>query len=119
MAQPGSITSEQLKQILELNSKSIEIYLEVSDQYDELLKISKKTESNLNDVIIENKIYREQVNSKVDNIMKEFSDNKSVNKETAATLYKIDSSILKQNIAFSGSVVVVILTLLAKFLFGV
>jgi hypothetical protein len=119
----GTLTSDQLKHILDLNSKSIEMNLEVSSQYDEVLKILRALEKETNDDRSDAKLSYQRHESNITVIIKSIEDNKKMldghDKQTADALRKIDRSILKQDIILGSSVIIVILTMLSKFLFGV
>jgi len=119
----GTITSDQLKHILDLNSKSIEMNLEVSNQYEEVLKILRTLEEDTDKDRVGTLLTRQRFDTNVAILIKAIEDNKKMlddhNKQTDDALKKIDRSILKQDVVLGGSVIVVVLTILSKFLFGV
>lgn len=112
----GTLTSVQLQQILEANSKSIEIYLEVNTQYesiiDELTELKKLT-GNDNETI--KKVH--DVLNRLEIKMKEDHNNlDSINKNIVNKLTEIDKSITRQNVILSGTVASIVLGIIAKIL---
>jgi hypothetical protein len=119
----AGITSDQLMHILDLNSKSVEMNLEVSNQYDEVLILLKaiKTDYDLNKS--ETNLSRQRLDINIGSLIVAIENNKKAldehTKQVESSLNKIDKAILRQDVVLGGSVIAIILAIISKFLFGV
>lgn len=112
----STINASQLQQILDLNSKSIEIYLEVNNQYESIIKLLediKAKDSEHVDFCDEN---IKELNKRLLSIAEKVEANQLLVKDGMS---KIEKSLTKQEIIISTSLITIILSILSKLLFGV
>ena len=115
----GTLTSAQFQQILEANSKSIEIYLEVNNQYEsiiELLEDLKKSSSShfSNDEVVKKTF---DILSRLEAKMKEdHTSLDGMNKNICNKLTDVEKNITRQNVILSGTVTSIVLAIIAKIL---
>jgi len=112
----STINASQLQQILDLNSKSIEIYLEVNNQYESIIKqledIKEKNDPHCTSTTDSIK----KMDEKLTAVTTKVDENQETVREGLA---KIEKSMSKQEIIISTSLITIILSILSKLLFGV
>lgn len=123
------LTSQQLNKILDVNAKSVEIYLEVETRYSEILEkledLNKLTENNIQDNkehIKEQYLHIERMKNIMDNMQEMIDINyKSMikqNSEVISNIVKIEKDLSKQGFIFGGTILSAILAAIIKFFFG-
>ncbi len=112
----ATINASQLQQILDLNSKSIEIYLEVNSQYESIIKVLEEIKERDGDHIGFCDENIKKINEKMVVISECASQNQNFVKESMA---KIEKSLNRQEVIISTSLITIILSILSKLLFGV
>lgn len=117
-----NITGEQMEQILELNSKAIEIYLEVNTQYTDMSKkIDSVLEKSCDHIEFSDKIV-EKISENLSSVDKKFSeDHKNITQKVDALEKKItlfEQMMFKQNIAIITQLIVIIAMVVGKLLLG-
>lgn len=132
-----ALTSQQLNKILDINAKSVEIYLEVEGKYSEILediedikKIIENMGEDNKDHVKEQYIHIERMKN-ITEKLQEICDNncKAILKQNTeilankadilANIDKIEKGIVKQNYIFGGTIVSAIIAAIIKFIIGV
>lgn len=125
----AGLTSQQLNKILDVNAKSVEIYLEVETRYSEILEkledLNKLTENNIQDNkehIKEQYLHIERMKNIMDNMQEMIDINyKSMikqNSEVISNIVKIEKDLSKQGFIFGGTILSAILAAIIKIFFG-
>ncbi|MFZ4795951.1 MAG: hypothetical protein ACOYMA_00560 [Bacteroidia bacterium] len=114
----ASLLPNQLQQILDINSKSVEIYLEVNNQYEDIIKLLEDIKEKEN----YNILHIERINEKIKIIEEKVKEQHTAlldkSQETITLITAIDKSMHKQNWILSSSLVALALAIVAK-MFGV
>jgi len=131
------LTSQQLNKILDINAKSVEIYLEVEGKYSEILEDIEEMKRIIENVGFENKehikeqyLHIERMRNITEKLQQIADSNcKAISNQNAEILAnkkdiidsidKIEKGITKQNYVFAGTIVTAILAAVVKFIFGV
>jgi flagellar motility protein MotE (MotC chaperone) len=118
----GSISSAQLKQILEMNSKMCEIYLEVNSECETIIESLKEIKDLLSNHSNFSEKNIEKINSILDALDNQTKENKrrveEKNDKMLDLLYRIDKSLFRQNIILLSSFSSIAIGIIAK-LFGI
>jgi hypothetical protein len=137
------LTSQQLNKILDINAKSVEIYLEVEGKYNEILEDIEEMKKIIDNMCTENKehvkdqyIHIERMKMLTEKLQEIVDNNcKSLIKQNAEILaykteiisYKIDiisdigkleKGITRQNYIFGGTIISAIVAAIIKLLLG-
>ncbi len=111
----STLTSSQLQQILDVNAKAVEIYLEVNSQYDAMIKL-------LEDLKHESKDDNKEKTEKLSDIIKRLEEKliaeqckiHEKNLEVLKTTNALEKAVGNQNKILVGAFVVVILAVIGK-----
>ena len=119
----ANITAEELKQILDVNSKAIEIHLEVNSQFEEIIEKLGDIDKELDSHISEENVTLETIKNSLAEYRKDLYEIRQNVKEfkdkTEAQLIEIDKKVFRQTAAFGGSVFIAVITIIIKVFFGV
>lgn len=113
-----NISSDQLEQILETNSKAIEIYLEVSNQYAELdKKVDKILDKSCSHITYNDKAV-EKITDNMSSFDKKYvDDHKNINEKISSLIKMVDlfeRNMFKQNIVIITQLVIIIAMVISK-----
>lgn len=125
----AGLTSQQLNKILDINAKSVEIYLEVETRYSEILekledinKIAANNFQDSKDHIKEQYLHIERMKGVMDKMQEIVDGNyKNMiiqNTELLSNISKIEKDISKQNYIFGGTILSAIIAAIIKLFFG-
>ena len=113
-----NISSDQLEQILETNSKAIEIYLEVSNQYAELdKKVDKILDKSCNHIAYNDKAVEKLTDNMGSFDKKYVDDHKNINEKISSLIKMVDTferNMFKQNIVIITQLVIIIAMVISK-----
>ena len=125
----AGLTSLQLNKILDINAKSVEIYLEVETRYSEILEkledLNKLNENNCQDNkehIKEQYLHIERMKNVMDKMQEMIDINyKSMikqNSEVVSSIVKMEKDLSKQNYIFGGTILSAVIAAIIKIFFG-
>ena len=116
----SNISSTQLEKILEANTKSIEIYLEVNSQYEEIIENLKEIKTHNQLHITTNEPAVARMKEILDKLETKISDDhtklKEKNDEIITQLAEIEKTMSRQNLILFGSGASIILGIIGKLL---
>lgn len=114
------LTSSQLQQILDVNAKSVEIYLEVNNQYDSIIKDLDELKNKNSNHITHSERAIEKIEEKVKAIEDKIKDSctgiTSKDDKILESINKIEKAISKQNWILTSSLATLIIAIIAKLL---
>lgn len=126
----AGLTSQQLNKILDINAKSVEIYLEVDSKYSEIIEDLEELKKLIENVSIENKehvkeqyLHIERMKNLTDKLQ-EITDNNckaiaKYNTEVMSNINKLEKDFTRQTYLFGGTIISVIIGAIIKFIIGV
>ncbi len=117
----SALTSSQLQQILDVNAKSVEIYLQVEEQYSDILELLKDMKEKNTCHIAHNDKYVEKLLDIISVLETRVKEGQvailSEQTKVAANLAKTEKIVSKQNYVLAGYIGVVALAIIGK-IFG-
>lgn len=116
----SQITSSQLQQILDINAKAIEIYIETSNNYESIIKLLEEIKEKDCEHIAHNTKYVE----KIDEQIKKLEDMKKKDQETIKanhevlkeSIAKLEKTVFKVGVVLSSSAVLAVIAVIVKLL---
>lgn len=133
----AALTSQQLNKILDINAKSVEIYLEVEGKYSEILEDIEEMKKIIEELGDDNKehvkeqyihiermkMLTEKLQELADNnckaILKQNTEILANKKDILDNIDKIEKGITRQNYVFGGTIISAIIAAIIKLIFGV
>lgn len=120
MANPA-ISSTQLKQFLDVNTKAIELHLEVSQQYEEAIELLKSIKNGQENQLRYDERFIEKVTEATARIELKVKEDhaalNSANSELKKMITELDKSMIKQTVITIGTVLPILAAFVAK-MFG-
>ncbi len=116
-----SLSSSQLKQFLDINTKAIELHLEVSNQYEEAIDLLKLIKLGQENQLRYDERFIERVNEAITRIELKVKEDhvslNSANSELKKMIIELDKSMIKQTVITIGTVLPILAAFVAK-MFG-
>ncbi len=116
-----SLSSTQLKQFLDINTKAIELHLEVSNQYEEAIDLLKLIKFGQENQLRYDERFIERVNEAITRIELKVKEDhiliNSANSELKKMITELDKSMIKQTVITIGTVLPILAAFVAK-MFG-
>jgi len=116
----SAISSSQLEQILSTNAKAIEIYLQVEEQYEDILLVLNEIKDKNCDHIAHNDKHIEKLSDIIAVLETRLKEGQvsiiAEQTKVAANLAKTEAIVSKQNYVLAGYIGIIILAIIGKIL---